>query len=156
MLVEFDKLANKVGSRYATDEELKVFEQFSSSAASRLALYHKMARAETQILAALYAQIATSHPRLFILNQRDVSEQCKREVQYTFRYAVFSLILGEAWLQENLLAWLQTVIRSLKLQPICDVVYRTLEKLLEANLSPAEGQLICPIIRTVRESLTQM
>lgn len=155
MLLELKKFADQMDARYASDEELKLFETLSSCAPSRIALYSKLAQAEEQILAVLYRQLETTHPQVFVINQRDVSLQCKQEVQYTFRQAVYSILLGEEWLMENFLSWMQTIVRSLKLQQPCGVVYQTLERLLQVNLPLAESQIICPIIRTIRESLTQ-
>ncbi|HEY9700119.1 MAG TPA: hypothetical protein V6D10_22895 [Trichocoleus sp.] len=155
MLIELHKFAQKIDSRYATDQELTQIEAISTSFAARLALYSKLARAEEQILNELYRRIAISHPNLFILNNKNVVEQCKNEVRYTFHHAIQALLLGEDWLQEDLLLWFQTIIRSLRLQPVCKVIYTTLENLLSTTLPSAESQMICPIIQTVKQSLTQ-
>lgn len=155
MLIELRKWSRQIDSRYATDQELAQIEALSTSLTARLALYSKLARAEEQILNELYRRIALSHPNLFMLNNKNVVEQCKHEVRYTFHHAVQALLLGEEWLQEELLLWFQTIIRSLRLQYVCEVVYATLENLLRTTLPIAESQMICPIIQTVRRSLTQ-
>lgn len=153
--MELRKLTQAVDSRYATDYELAQIEQFSSSFKTRVNLYHKLAQAEGLILMELYKQLHQSHPTLFIFNNQDVSQKCRYEVQVTFQYAVQSILWGESWLQENFLLWFQTIIRSLKLQPTCEVVYSRLEALLQGTLPPTESAIICPIICTIRKSLTE-
>ncbi len=154
MLIELRSFASQIDGRYATDQELAQIEAISTSLTARLALYSKLARAEEQILNELYRRISISHPNLFILNNKNVTEQCKYEVRYTLHHAVQALLLGEDWLQEDLLLWFQTIIRSLRLQSVCEVIYGTLENLLRTTLPVAESQMICPIIQTVRRSLT--
>lgn len=149
----------EIDDRYATNAERIDLEQLARSFDDRLRLYQKLAQAEAQILAALDDRLRLNYPHwyvldLFVLSGGDVSQQGQHDVRYTFRHAIQSMLLGEAWLQEALLLWSQGVTRPLQLQAGCDIVYSTLEHLLEAALSPQDSQIICPIIRRVRESLT--
>ncbi|WP_088892958.1 hypothetical protein [Leptolyngbya ohadii] len=145
----------EIDDRYANDQELTELEQVSQHMVERLRLYQKLSQGEEQILAELYKRLSTTHSQLFILNGKDVSAQCRNEVQYTLHQAIQSLLLGEDWLQESFLLWMQTIIRSLKLQSVCNVVYSTLETLLQSALTPQESQIICPVIQQIKESLTQ-
>lgn len=119
-----------------------------------MAVYNKLKNAEEQVLTELYRQLNHAYPNLFVFNGKDVSQKCKEEVRYTFRQGVQAILLGDEWLQTNFLLWLQTIIQSLKLQLVCQVIYQTLENLLRASLPEAESQIICPIIHTIKESLT--
>lgn len=154
MLDVFNRIVD-IDDRYATDQELTELEQVSQHMIDRLRLYQKLSQGEEQILGELYKRLSTTHAQIFILNGKDVSAQCQREVQYTLHQAIQSLLLGEDWLQESFLLWMQSIIRSLKLQPVCNVVYSTLEILLQSALSPQESQIFCPIIRQIKDSLTQ-
>lgn len=154
MLVDIYELARETDTNYLANEELTKFEEFSHSFATRIAVYNKLKNAEGQILTELYRQVNYTYPNWFVFNGKDVSTRCKEEVQFAFRYAVQAILLGEEWLQTNFLLWFQTIIQSLKLQLVCEVIYQTLENLLKASLPEAEGKIICPIIHTVRKSLT--
>ncbi|WP_179228585.1 hypothetical protein [Leptolyngbya ohadii] len=154
MLDVFDRIA-EIDNRYATDQELQELEQISQELTDRLRLYQKLLQAEEQILAELYKRVLAIDPHLFLLDGRNVASQCQRDVRHTFHQSIQSMLLGETWLQDNLLLWFQSVIRSFKIQPRCELVYSTLETLLQAALPPQESQIICPIIRRVKECLTQ-
>ncbi|MBD1852138.1 hypothetical protein [Leptolyngbya sp. FACHB-711] len=149
-----DRIA-EIDGRYATDQELVELEQLSQMTIDRFQLYSKLAQAEERILNELYQRVSASHPQIFQMEGRDVSVQCRHDVRYTFHHAVQSMLLGEAWLQEDLLIWFQTITRSRKIQPRCEVVYSALENLLRSALPPKESQLICPIIRKIKETLIQ-
>jgi hypothetical protein len=154
MLDVFNCIA-EIDGRYATEQELQELELVFQELTDRLRLYQKLLQAEDQILTELYKRVLAIDPHLFLLDGRNVSAQCQRDVRYTFHQSVQSMLLGETWLQDNLLLWFQSVIRSFKIQPRCELVYSTLERLLQSSLPPQESQFICPIIRRVKESLTQ-
>jgi hypothetical protein len=145
----------QIDGRYASDQELTELEQLSQLTADRFQLYSKLAQAEERILNELFQRVAAIQPQVLIVDGRDVSAHCRSDVQNTLHYAIQSLLLGETWLQEEFLLWFQGIIRSLKLQPVCQIVYSTLESLLRSALPFKESQLICPIISRIRESLTQ-
>lgn len=154
MLVDLYELAREADTNYLANEKLTALEDFSRSFTTRMVVYNKLKNAEEQILVELYRQVKSVYPTLLVINGKDVSAQCKEEIRFTFRQAVQAILLGEQWLRTNFLLWFQTIIQSLKLQLVCEVIYQTLENLLRASLPEAEGKIICPIIQTVRESLT--
>lgn len=154
MLVDFYELARETDTGYLSNEELMPFEAFSHSFPTRVAVYNKLMNAEEKILTELYRQINYAYPNLFVFNGQDVSAKCREEVRFTLRQAIQAILLGEEWLQTNFLLWFQTIIQSLKLQLVCEIVYQTLENLLGASLPEAESRIICPIIHMVRKSLT--
>ncbi|MCL6433582.1 MAG: phycobilisome protein [Leptolyngbyaceae cyanobacterium HOT.MB2.61] len=155
MLSSLYALNTELDGRYATDSELQTADQFLDSYTLRLSTYRKIQVLETHIVQQVQTRIRQVDPEIMVYDNRDVSAICERDMLYVLRYSAIALLInGTDLLEERVLLWLQTIMRSFKdHQHRSDLTYRILQEVIQQYLIPAEAALFLPVLELNRQFL---
>jgi hypothetical protein len=148
-------LSVQTDGRYATDSELEVVKEYLESYSLRLSAYRKLQLAEARIVEQVQARIKRVNPGALAYDDANISQLCERDMLYVLRYSAITLLINDTnLLEERVIIWLQTIMRSFKHHlKRCDVTYRVLQEVVQQHLTPAEAALFCPIIELNRQFL---
>lgn len=155
MLSPMYALGTQMDGRYATDSELHLAGKYVESYTLRLSAYCKIQAAETQIVQQVQTRIRQIDPNILVYDRVDVSKTCERDLLYVLRYSAIALLTNSTTLlEERVLLWLQTIMRSFKdHQRRCDLTYQVMQEVITQYLTPAEAALFSPILELDRQFL---
>ncbi len=151
MLNHLKKLSFDTDGRYAADFELQFLIDYLKSYPLRLSAYQKLQAAEVQIVRQVEAKVRSQDPSLLMGNQGDLTAKWRRDTVRVLRYSSCALLIDDAqYLQETLLLWMQTIMRSFGAQPSCNATYAIMQDVVRQYLTPGEAELFCPILELNR------
>lgn len=154
MLSQMERLRQEVDGRYATNEELKFFEEYVQSFPQRLSAYRRIQMTEAILIQQVQRKLRSQDPRLLRSGQQDVSGKWKRDTLRVLRYSALAMLINDPeLLQESLLFWMQTVMRAFGAQRSCDVTYHLMQEVAQQHLPRTEAALFCPILELNRSVL---
>ncbi|WP_223294437.1 phycobilisome protein [Geitlerinema sp. PCC 7407] len=149
-----ERLRQEVDGRYASDEELKFFEEYIQTFPQRLSAYRRIQMTEAILIQQVQRKLRSQDPRLLRSGQQDVSGKWKRDTLRVLRYSALAMLINDPeLLQESLLFWMQTVMRAFGAQRSCDVTYRLMQEVAQQHLPRTEAALFCPILELNRSVL---
>ncbi|EKV02010.1 phycobilisome protein [Leptolyngbyaceae cyanobacterium CCMR0082] len=156
MLSQLQTLVREVDGRYATDTELMFLQNYLQTARLRFSAYQKIQKAETAIIQQVKQKLKATDPQLLRRGKVDLSAKWQRDAVIGFRYCAHALLVAdEEGLEERLLLWFQSIIRSFKAQQSCDITYKIMQDVVRQHLTPQEAELFCPILAQARLLLGQ-
>jgi hypothetical protein len=154
MLSQLHSLSYETDGRYATDEELKVIDDFARSFALRAQTYQQIQAIEAQILQQVYAKMRSRHPELLVSGNTDVSAKWKRDTIRVLRYSAIAMLLNDPdSLRERLLFWMRTIMKAFGAERSCNVTYQVMQEVVKQHLLPPQASLFCPILEMNRQIL---
>lgn len=154
MLSQMERLRQEVDGRYASDEELKFFEEYVQSFPQRLSAYRRIQMTEAILIQQVQRKLRSQDPHLLHSGQQDVSGKWKRDTLRVLRYSAIAMLINDPeLLQESLLFWMQTVMRAFGAQRSCEVTYRLMQEVAQQHLPRTEAALFCPILELNRSVL---
>lgn len=155
MLSQFQQLSLAVEGRYATDAELEFIVTYVQSFALRAQTYTKLQELETKLIQQTYLKIRSIDPAIFNYNRADVSTKWKQDTIRVLRYISIAVLIDDSnTLRERFLIWFQTVMRAFETQKSCNITYQVLQDVIKQHLTPAQAELVCPILELTRLSLS--
>ncbi len=156
MLTELEHLCRDTDGRYANDAELQFLSEYTQSFALRLATYKKIRTSEALIVQQVQAQIRLKAPQVLKRGDQDLSDKWKQDTIRILRHSALALLLDDQQrLRDRLLLWFQTVMRAFNTQSNCDLTYKIMQEVIESLLTPAESQLLSPILEYNRQILSR-
>lgn len=156
MLSQLQTLVREVDGRYATDSELLFLQNYLHTARLRFSAYQKIQKAEKNIIQQVKTKLMTIDPQLLRRGKVDLSTKWQRDTVKGLRFCAHAFLTGdEEGLEENFLLWFQSVMRSFKAQPSCNITYKVLQDVVRQYLTPQEAELFCPILEQARLLLGQ-
>lgn len=156
MLSQFTQLVQNTDGRYATDSELEFLYHYLQTAPLRFRVYQKLKAAETDIVRRVYEKLRSQDPTLLQQGSTDLSAKWKADTLRVLRFSATALLLDDPqWLQEQLLFWLQTIMRAFRAQRSCAATYAAMQEIIDQVLSPAEAALFRPILALNQSLLGQ-
>jgi Phycobilisome protein len=155
MLTQLERLSCEVDGRYASDAELQFLTDYVQSFDLRVQTYQKLQELEGTIVNQAYAKMKATDPSLFVgPNREDLVRKCHFDMVTGLRAVALTVLFSDPEaLQERLLFWLQTMMRALGKERTCNVMYSVLQDVVKQQLSPAQSNLVCPILEMTRRSL---
>lgn len=155
MLNQLEKLKLELDGRYASDSELQFMTDYLASYSLRASAYRKIQEAERDIISQVYAKMQAIDPTCFTVGKEDVTGKCERDTLFVLRWSALALLLNDTQvLQERVLFWLQTILRSFHdHQRRCNLTYQIMQEVVRQYLTPEEAQLFCPILELNRNFL---
>ena len=154
MLTPLYSFHAQVDGRYATDSELQFAGHYFESFQLRLSAYRKLQLAEMQIVQRVQNRVFQLDPHS-AYNQPVSATTCQRDMLFVLRYSAIALLLDDTrLLEENVLLWLQTILRCFKdHQKRADLSYQVMQDVVREFLTPIEADLFCPILELDRRFL---
>lgn len=154
MLTQFKQLNFQADGRYATDDELQFLQNYGKTYALRLRTYQKIRVAEAQIIQQVMQELRSLDASLLMRGQEDLSAKWKQDTLRVLRYSACALLLDDVErLREELLFWMQTIMRSFGAQRSCDMTYLVMQAVVKQHLTVEEANLFCPILEVNRVAL---
>lgn len=155
MLSQLERLSREVDGRYASDTELTFMIDYVRSFNLRVQTYQKLQELEATIVQQTYNKMRAIDPSLFVgINREDLTRKCLYDLTCGYRGTATAMLLNDPdMLQERLLFWLQTVMRSLGKTRTCDVMYSAMQEVVKQHLTPPQANLVCPILEMNRRLL---
>ncbi|AFY76285.1 MAG: allophycocyanin [Hydrococcus sp. C42_A2020_068] len=154
MLKQLARLSVDVEGRYATDKELQFLEAYLESVKDRLSAYEKIRDNEEQIIHRWEAQKRSRNENLFELNGKDITEICRRDMTNMLRCsATFMLFDDLDRLQDGLLLWYKTIVKSFGYTKYAQINYLLIQDVIKLYLSAEEAALMLPVLQLDRAVL---
>ncbi|MCU0523982.1 MAG: phycobilisome protein [Elainella sp. Prado103] len=155
MLSQLERLSREVDGRYASDAELTFMIDYVRSFNLRVQTYQKLQELESTIIQQTYNRMRSIDPQIFVgVNREDLTRKCLYDMTCGLRATATAVLLNDLdTLQERLLFWLQTIMRSLGKTHTCDVLYSSLQEVVKQHLTPPQANLVCPILELNRRIL---
>jgi hypothetical protein len=148
MLSQFERLSREIDGRYATDAELSFTIDYIRSFNLRVQTYQKLQELESTIVQQTYAKMRAIDPSIFVGNgQQDLTQQCVSDMVQVLRASAKAILLNDPnTLKEDLLLWLQSIMRAFGKERTCDILYSSLQEVVKQHFTPPQANLICPIL----------
>lgn len=155
MLSQLEGLSFVADGRYATDAELQFIADYVDSFELRVQTYLKLQELESTLVQQAYIKIRSIDPSLFHYSNADISGKWKQDTIRVLRYVAVSVLMNDAkTLRLRFLLWFRTVMRAFAAQQNCDMTYQVLQVIVRQHLTPAQANLVCPILELTRSSLS--
>lgn len=156
MLSFSHRLSCDIDGRYASDTELLSLMRYRQTFQLRLQTYLKLQELESTIIQQAYLKLRSMDSSFFRYGGADFSSKWRQDTIRVWRYIAVAVLLDDLdTLKERLLLWFQTIVRAFAVQTICEATYRILQELARQYLTPAQAQLVCPILEMSRCILGQ-
>ena len=156
MLSQLQTLIREVDGRYATDTELMFLQTYLQTARLRFSAYQKIQKAEKTIIQQVKQKLTALDPQLLQRGKVDFSVKWQRDTLRGLRVCAHALLVAdEEGLEESFLLWFQSVMRSFKAQPSCNMTYKVMQDVVRLYLTPQEAEIFCPILAQARLLLGQ-
>lgn len=154
MLKQMVQLSIEAEGRYASDKELQFIEQYLGSADKRVSAYEKIRENAEQIVHRWEAQKRAHKENLFELDGRDITDICNRDMTNMLRCSAAYMLFDDLdRLQENLLLWYKTIVKSYGYSKYALVNYQIIQDVIKLFLTADEAALIVPILQLDRAVL---
>jgi len=144
-------LLQKSEDRFLNAEEIGVLRDFVAGMPLRLQIYKKLRDRELPILQAVADQVERDLPSAAV---EDVKKAIS-SLMLVLRYCAMALLMNsdEAFLKQRILRWLEQVSTAYNLRRINEVIFRHLNQLLSQEFTPAELELLQPLVTTAQVTL---
>ncbi len=150
----FKTTIQNADGRYLNTSELQALEDYLSSFALRLQTHQLLKEQEALLIERALARYAQEDPHLQTRFGPNARERCGQDMTEILRYCAVALLRNdEDYLKENLLFWLQTVMRALDKQDSCDLAYRLLQEVIQEILPADSARLANQYIALAQEML---
>lgn len=155
MLSQLERLSREVDGRYASDAELAFTIDYVRSFNLRVQTYRKLQELEPTIIRETYAKMRSVDPNIFTSNKgENLTRKCASDLVAGLRATAMAVLLNDPDThQEQLLLWLQTVMRALGKERTCNITYTALQEVIKQHLPPPQADLVCPILEMNRRIL---
>ncbi|MCU0566969.1 MAG: phycobilisome protein [Oculatellaceae cyanobacterium Prado106] len=152
MLNQLENLSREVDGRYASDAELQFLEDYMRSFHLRMQTYQKLQELEVTMVQQAYVKMRSADASIFAGNNREeTNRKCQRDMVGSLRATALTVLLDDPDAhQERFLLWLQSMMRSLGKEQTCNQLYTAYQELAKQHLSPAQAELVCPILELNR------
>lgn len=155
MLSQLQQLGFVVDGRYANDTELQFIADYVQAFDLRIQTYLKLQELESTLVQQAYIKMRSVDPFLFKYNNADISTKWKQDTTRVLRYVAVTILLDDTeTLRQRFLLWFQTVMRAFGTQRSCDVTYQVLQTVIKQHLTPAQVNLVCPVLELTRRTLS--
>jgi Phycobilisome protein len=155
MLNQLERLSREVDGRYASDAELAFAIDYVRSFNLRVQTYQRLQELEPTIVQQTYTKMRAIDPSIFVNDRKeDLTRKCVSDLVAVLRATARAVLINDLDAHhEQLLIWLQTIMRALGKERTCDILYSTLQEVVKQNLTPPQANLVCPILETNRRVL---
>ncbi|MCU0551335.1 MAG: phycobilisome protein [Leptolyngbya sp. Prado105] len=154
MLSQIQRLSQETEGRYASDEEIRFLAEYTRSFELRVQTYQKLQACEATIVQQVQGKIRATDPTLFRRGNEDVTAKCRQDIILALRYSTTAMLIDDPEsMREQLLFWLQTIVRAFNKQKISNAIYTIMQDVIKQVLTPNEASLILPILEMNRRML---
>jgi hypothetical protein len=148
MLTQMARLSIDVEGRYASDRELRFIEEYMDSFEVRLSAYEKIRYNEVQILQRWQEDQRVCNAKVFHMNGQDVTEICRRDMTSMLRCSASAMLFDDIdRLQDSLLVWYKTIVKSFGFSKSAFVSYQVIQEIVKSYLTEEEMAAIAPILQ---------
>jgi hypothetical protein len=155
MKTQIQQILSRAEGRYLSEVEVATLRTWAGGLDERMAAMEELRRAEEAIVQAVMKRVTTAYPD-FLNRHAHGSDSGIRDITIVLRYAAHAMVIQDmTYLEDNLLSWLNTVLRGIGFTPdfIADA-YGTLESAARQQLSAKAASLIGPYLEHCRLSLS--
>jgi hypothetical protein len=150
MIAKIQNLINQSQDRYLAPDELGIMEGYVNSLPDRLNLYKQIRDREVEILQAVADQVSLELPNI---SDAELEVGIKN-LLLVLRYCSMSMLLNdENFLKERLLNWLEGIMSMRDMRRLNEALYKLLNQALRQQFSPAQLNLIQPLITSAQVTL---
>ncbi|MBD2101162.1 phycobilisome protein [Leptolyngbya sp. FACHB-261] len=151
---EFKTTIQGADGRYLNADELVSLEAYLSSFALRMQTHQLLQEQESLIVERVMARYLRQDPKLDARFGAGAGEKCIQDMTEVLRYSAVALLRNdEEYLRENLLFWLQTIMRALEKQDTCNLAYGLLQEVITETLPADSARLANQYISIAHEML---
>jgi hypothetical protein len=154
MLSQLQKLSQNIDGRYASDDELRFIADYLRGYGLRLQTYQRLHQIEKNLVEAVYQKMQGIDPNLFISADGEISAKWKRDTIRVLRYSALAMLMNDPdSLREQLLYWMQTIMRAFGAQRSCKVTYEVMQEVVKQYLTPEQSSVFCPFLEVNQQLL---
>jgi hypothetical protein len=139
MNILLEKHIFEANGRYLADAELVPLDDYFKTYAARLQTYRLLQERSDQLILATLRKMAQTHRHVI----QEHSDKCQRDMSYVLRTAALALLKNdEDSFQEDLILWMQNIMRSLHKEDQSAYAYKLLQETIKANMPTENAMLI--------------
>lgn len=154
MKTQIQQILTRAEGRYLSDVEFAALRNWAGGLEERMTAMEELRRAEEAILQIVMKRVVSAYPD-FLKRHTAGSEKGIRDITIVLRYAAHAMVIQDmTYLEDNLLSWLNTVLRGIGFTPdFIEDTYGTLESAVRQQLSAKAASLLAPYLEHCRLSL---
>jgi len=128
----------EANGRFLADLELKPLDDYFKTYAARLQTYQFLQENSDQLILKTLRKMAKTHRHVI----HEHSDKCQRDMTYVLRTAALALLKNdEDSFQEELILWMQNIMRSLHKEEQSAYAYKLLQEIIQESM-PAENAIL--------------
>jgi hypothetical protein len=128
----------EANGRFLADLELKPLDDYFKTYAARLQTYQFLQENSNQLILKTLRKMAQTHRHVI----QEHSDKCQRDMTYVLRTAALALLKNdEDSFQEELILWMQNIMRSLHKEEQSAYAYKLLQEIIQESM-PAENAIL--------------
>jgi hypothetical protein len=135
---------------YLDTREIDSLERYARSFPTRVAAYNCLRDRADDIVKGTLKLFSQSHPAV----AQKHMQRCLFDMSHVLRYVANSVLQDdEQLLRDQMINWLETVIRAYHASADCAVAYRHMQTYLKSILPAEQASLVVPMVRMIEETL---
>jgi len=145
-----ERIVVDADGRYLEPGELSVLENYVNGYNARLQAYQQIGQHSKAIVLTALKKFAQLYPELIKASGR----RCQFDMSEVLRTIAMAILTDdEEMFQEQMMFWLDTVLRAHHKQTVCSHAYKYLQETIDETLPAATASLTRPYIDIVLSSL---
>lgn len=145
----YEKIIEAEG-RYLDSSGLQLLEQYLTSYATRLEAYQSLRDHSANLVLQALRRLGQDYPELI----KNHGKRCQYDMSEVLRYIALSILRDdEAFFNEQMMSWLDTILVAHKRNDHCATAYHHLQDAIDASLPPAVALLTHPYLESIRTVL---
>jgi hypothetical protein len=148
MLKQLSRLSIEADGRYASAQELQFLKDYLQSLDKRISAYEKIRDAEAEMIPVIESKKRAVNPDIFTLANKDITDICRRDMTNMIRCTAAAMLIDDLdRLQNGLLLWYRTIVRSFAYQHYANTTYQIVQDVVKLHLPAEEAAVALPFFR---------
>lgn len=135
---------------YLDSAEIDSLERYARTFPTRLAAYTTLRDRADEIVKGTLKLFSQSHPAV----AQKHMQRCLFDLSHVLRYVASAVLQDdEQLLRDQMVNWLETVIRAYHASAECSVAYHHMQTYLKSILPGEQAAMVIPMVRMIEEAL---
>lgn len=148
-------MLNASEGRYLTKPEQTQIRDYVAQVNARLTAMDELQVKESTIVEQTMRQVVSAYPD-YLQQHLEGRNKGNRDLSMVIRHVAQAVLRNDPqWLDNNLLAWLATILAGIGFTPpFIEDTYKTLERITVGELSTASAELVRPFLQQCTKTLS--
>ena len=139
---------------YLNSGQLNSVQNYIESLPQRILIYQELQAQEDALLDRIMEKFKPTLPNLTRQHGHLAWDRCRRDLSMVWRYCCMAYLLNdESYLQDKLLYWMETILKSFKIRDKCQLAYKLMLDSLQYVFSDQTQGSIRPYVQLAKSML---